>query len=303
MPELPEVETIRRAIEPRIVGAHITAISVQDPSVAAPDGPESLQRAIGGTVRAVLRRGKHLILLQSGNSGIVVHLRMTGALFFREPPAGMRTRAVLSFSNDEQLLFADTRRLGKLRYYENLKPLLVRLGPEPLDEDFTAEAMGRVLSRHHIPIKAALLDQHIIAGVGNMYADEALFEARINPLAPADQLDQMQVQRLQESIRSVLRRAIERQGASVDTYWLPDGGRGTAHDAFCVAHRKGTPCPECGQPIERLMLRKRGAYHCPRCQPLQVQETPVKRLSPQPSTPTNTSAKQRTSAATRRPAR
>ncbi len=302
MPELPEVETIRRAIEPRIVGAHITAISVQDASVAAPDGPEFLQRAVGATVRAVLRRGKHLILLLSGNSGIVVHLRMTGALFFCKPPAGMRVRAVLSFSNEERLLFADTRRLGKLQYYENLKPLLVRLGPEPLDEDFTAEALGRALSRHHTPIKAALLDQHIIAGVGNMYADEALFEARINPLTPAGALDQVQVHRLWESIRSVLGRAIERQGASVDTYWLPDGGRGTAHDAFCVAHRKGAPCPGCGLPIERLMLRKRGAYHCPRCQPLPVQETPGRRHPTQPSPPTNTDTKRKPSTASRRPA-
>jgi formamidopyrimidine-DNA glycosylase len=249
----------------------------------------------------VLRRGKHLILLLSGNSGIVVHLRMTGALFFCEPPAGMRVRAVLRFSNGEQLLFADTRRLGKLQYYENLKPLLVRLGPEPLDEDFTAEAMGRALSRHRIPIKAALLDQHIIAGVGNMYADESLFEARINPVTPAGELNQVQVQHLWESIRSVLRRAIERQGASVDTYWLPDGGRGTAHDAFCVAHRKGAPCPGCGLPIERLMVRKRGAYHCPRCQPLPVQDTPGKRLPTQPSTPTITGARPRAGTATRRP--
>jgi len=133
MPELPEVETIRRAIEPRIVGAFITDVSLPDPSIAGPAGADSVQAAGGATVRAVLRRGKHLILLLAGNSGVVLHLRMTGALFLCEPPTGTRARAALSFSNGERLVFTDIRRLGKLQFYQNLKPLLLRLGPEPLD--------------------------------------------------------------------------------------------------------------------------------------------------------------------------
>ena len=267
MPELPEVETIRRAIEPCIVGARISDVSLPDPSIAGPEGPESLQTAIGATVRAVLRRGKHLILLLDSNRGIVLHLRMTGAILLQEPATNARVRAVLSFSNGERLVFNDMRRLGTIRFYEDLKPLLLRLGTEPLDEEFTADSLEESLRQHRIPIKAALLDQHIIAGVGNMYADEALFQARIHPLKPANELDHDEVANLRQAVRDVLVRAIACQGASINTYWLPNGERGTAHYGFNVAHKRGASCPRCGTPIERIMVRKRGAYYCPDCQP------------------------------------
>ena len=267
MPELPEVETIRRALEPALVGARIEDISLPDPAIAGPEGPEALREAVGATVRAVLRRGKHLILLLNGNRGIVLHLRMTGAVFLQQPECRARVRAVLSFSNGERIAFNDIRRLGTIRLYDDLKPLLSRLGPEPLDDGFTVDSFEKSLSRHRIPVKAALLDQQIVSGVGNMYADEALFKACIHPLTPADQLDHAQVARLQHAIRVVLDHAIDRQGASIDTYWLPNGERGSAHDAFCVAHRKDAPCPRCGTPIQRVMIRKRGAYYCPTCQP------------------------------------
>lgn len=268
MPELPEVETIRRVLEPALVGAYITDIALPDPTIAGPDGPESFKSAIGATVRAILRRGKHLILLLDHNRGVVLHLRMTGALFLQEPPMATRVRAVLSFSNGERVIFTDTRRLGTMRLYQDLKPLLAGLGPEPLDEDFTDSSLEQSLRRHRIPIKAALLDQQIVAGVGNMYADEALFEIGVHPLVTAHDMGHDEVVRLRQAIKAVLEHAIARQGASVDTYWLPNGERGTAHNAFCVAHKKGEPCPRCGTPIERVMVRKRGAYYCPRCQPL-----------------------------------
>jgi len=266
MPELPEVETIRRAIESCIVGAQITDITLADPSIAGPDGPEHLKAAIGSPVRAILRRGKHLILVLERNRGIVLHLRMTGALLLNEPPARARVRAILSFSNGEKLLFNDIRRLGTLRFYEDLKPLLTRIGPEPLDPEFTADRLRSSLSRHRIPIKAALLDQHIVAGIGNMYADEALFQTGIHPLTPANELGHEKVVELWCAIREILERAIANQGASINTYWLPNGERGTAHDTFKVAHKKGAACPNCTTPIERIMVRKRGAYFCPRCQ-------------------------------------
>ncbi len=267
MPELPEIETIRRAIEPRIVGSRITDISVSDPLVAAPQDPVSLQTAAGGTVRAVLRRGKHLILLLSGNSGVVLHLRMTGALYLREPPVGRRVRAALTFSNGERLVFTDTRRLGKLQFHQSLKPLLLGLGQEPLDGDFTAQSLHTLLRRHRIPVKAALLDQRMLAGVGNMYADEALYLAGINLLAPANELKPEQVSKLWCAIRDVLQRAIDNHGASVNTYSQPDGNPGEAQFSFNVAHRKGELCPRCGTRVERVMVRKRGAYYCPSCQP------------------------------------
>jgi len=266
MPELPEVETIRRAIEPYIVGTEVTDIALADPSIAGPDGPEHLKAAIGSPVRAILRRGKHLILVLERNRGIVLHLRMTGALLLDEPRDGARVRAILSFSNGSRLLFNDMRRLGTLRFYEDLKPLLSRIGREPLDTDFTADQLEASLSRHRIPIKAALLDQHIVAGIGNMYADEALFQVGIHPMKPANELSHQQVAQLWGAIRDVLQHAIENQGASINTYWLPNGERGTAHDTFNVAHKKGAACPNCGTPIERTMVRKRGAYYCPSCQ-------------------------------------
>ena len=266
MPELPEVETIRRAIEPRIVGSSISAISLPDPSVAGAAGPEALRASYGSTVRAVLRRGKHLILLLERNRGIVLHLRMTGAVFMDTPEAEDRVRAIIEFSNGERLIFVDMRRLGTLRMYEDLKPLLQRLGPEPLDSDLTPEMLEKSLSRHRIPIKAALLDQHIVAGIGNMYADEALHRAGIHPLTPAHELTHRQVVFLWEAIRYVLEQAIICQGASINTYRLPNGERGSAHDAFNVAHRKGAQCLRCGTSIERIMVRKRGAYFCPTCQ-------------------------------------
>jgi len=273
MPELPEVETIRRAIEPRIVGERITDVSLPDPSIAGPAGAESLQAAVGATVRAVLRRGKHLILLLAGNSGVVLHLRMTGALFLCEPPTGTRVRAVLSFSNGERLVFTDLRRLGKLQFYQNLKPLLLRLGPEPLDPEVTAEVLHERLRTHRIPVKAALLDQHVVAGVGNMYADEALFLAGIHPMVPANGLDSETVRSLWHAIRDVLQRAIENRGASINTYALPDGRRGEAQFSFNVAHRKGALCPRCSTPIQRVMVKTRGACFCPKCQPRVMDET------------------------------
>jgi len=266
MPELPEVETIRRAIEPRIVGAQVTGISLPDPLIAGKGGEDSLRPVLGATVRAVLRRGKHLILLLAGNSGIVLHLRMTGALLRCEPPAGARVRAVLDFSSGERLVFIDQRRLGRLQYYPSLKPLLLRLGQEPLDMDFSVESLHRALERHTIPIKAALLDQRIVAGIGNMYADEALFLAGINPLVPSNAVNAEQARALWHSIRDVLQRAIDDGGASISTYAQPDGKPGAAQFSFNVAHRRGEPCPRCSAPIERVMVRKRGAYYCPSCQ-------------------------------------
>jgi formamidopyrimidine-DNA glycosylase len=143
-----------------------------------------------------------------------------------------------------------------------------KLGPEPLDESFTAGILGQRLSRHHISVKAALLDQCIVAGIGNMYADEALFAARIHPLRKTDALSPAEVQTLHNCICRVLQAAIACKGASVDTYVRPEGELGIAHFAFKVAHRGGEPCPICGSTIERVPVQNRGTCFCPRCQPL-----------------------------------
>jgi formamidopyrimidine-DNA glycosylase len=165
-------------------------------------------------------------------------------------------------------VFSDRRRLGLIWLVDDANAVIGKLGPEPFDESFTPGILGQRLSRHHIPVKAALLDQSIVAGIGNMYADEALFAARIHPLRKADALSPKEVQTLYHCIRRVLQAAIGSKGASVDTYVRPEGELGTAHSDFKVAHKGGEPCPVCGCPIERALVQNRGTYFCPRCQSL-----------------------------------
>jgi len=267
MPELPEVETIRRALEPLVLGERFTGIRLVDPAIARGDRERLQTGPIGRRITGVLRRGKHLVFALEGEKGLAVHFRMTGSLLFKEPDTGARVRAVLALSNGVLLYFNDVRRLGTMQMVDDVATFLARVGPEPLSDEFTADAFRERLARHHIPIKAALLDQHIIAGVGNMYADEALFLARIHPMTPARNLDSPRVASLWKALRQVLTDAIESRGASVSTYVLPNGEHGTAHFSFNVAHKRGEPCPQCGTPIERIMVRRRGSYYCPICQP------------------------------------
>jgi formamidopyrimidine-DNA glycosylase len=267
MPELPEVETIRRALEPLLLGERLTHIEVRDPRIVQGDAAQLHREAVGSTLVGVMRRGKHLVLLLDSGKGLALHLRMTGSLLLNEPRHSARTRAVLCFSNGTRLYFNDMRRLGTIRLIDDVEAYCRRLGPEPLAEDFTPDVLRRCLAGHRIPIKAALLDQHLVAGVGNMYADEALFLSKIHPMTPASSLSHRQTAALWRALREVLQKAIANQGASINTYALPDGERGTAHERFNVAHRKDRPCPSCGTPLQRLMVRKRGAYFCPECQP------------------------------------
>jgi formamidopyrimidine-DNA glycosylase len=141
-----------------------------------------------------------------------------------------------------------------------------KLGTEPLEPAFTPEILAEKLKKRKAPIKAMLIDQALIAGIGNMYADEALFDAKINPLRPADSLSLAEINRLYKAIQTVLRDAIDSKGASVSTYFRPGGEKGSAHSHFKVAHQKGKPCPICGTPIERIPIRQRGSYYCPKCQ-------------------------------------
>ncbi len=265
MPELPEVETIRTAIEPLISGQRLTGLELRDPSILRGDAAAVYSTIADAAVHSVQRRGKHLLIVLEGDRTIVIHLRMTGALLLEEPADPRRVRAVLHFSNETRLYFNDMRRLGTIAI-EDTGSCCRRLGPEPLSDEFTPHRLIQCLASHRIPVKAALLDQHIVAGVGNMYADEALYAVQIHPLTPANELTANQVKSLWHSIREVLRRAIACQGASIATYALPNGQRGTAHDLFKVAHRMGASCPRCGTPIQRVMVRKRGACFCPACQ-------------------------------------
>jgi len=269
MPELPEVETIKNELAPWVVGQSFTQVDICDPKVVCGGSAEEVcQRLIGQKVESLRRRGKYLIFHLSGGGCLVIHLRMTGALLLDPGKVTRYARAVFHLSNGRRLVFSDRRRLGLMELRGNADTVVCKLGPEPFDNSFTAKALHERLSRHRIPIKAALLDQAIVAGIGNMYGDEALFAARIHPLRPADSLTLKEVRTLHRCIRKVLRAAIDSKGASVDTYVRPDGKLGTAHSDFKVAHRGGDPCPVCGSTIERTVVQNRGTYFCPKCQPL-----------------------------------
>ncbi len=268
MPELPEVETIKNELSPWVVGQSFTQVTIFDAELVCGSSAEEVRRGlIEQKVESLGRRGKYLIFHLSNGRSLVIHLRMTGSLLLNPKEVERYARAVFHFSSGHRLVFSDRRRLGVMWLVDDASTVVGKLGPEPLEESFTPGILGQRLSRHHIPVKAALLDQCIVAGIGNMYADEALFAARIHPLRKTDALSPAEVQTLHHCVRRVLQAAIGSKGASVDTYVRPEGELGTAHFDFKVAHKGGEPCPICGSTIERLPVQNRGTYFCPRCQP------------------------------------
>jgi formamidopyrimidine-DNA glycosylase len=268
MPELPEVETIKNELAPWVVGQSFTQVTILDTELVCGSSAEEVRRGlIGQKVESLERRGKYLIFHLSNGRSLIIHLRMTGSLLLNPGGVDRYARAVFHLSNGHRFVFSDRRRLGLIWLVDDADTVVCKLGPEPLGESFTPGILGQRLSRHHIPIKAALLDQCIVAGIGNMYADEALFAARIHPLRKADALSPEEVQTLYQSIRRVLGAAIGSKGASVDTYVRPEGELGTAHFDFKVAHKGGEPCPVCGSTIQRVPVQNRGTCFCPRCQP------------------------------------
>jgi formamidopyrimidine-DNA glycosylase len=269
MPELPEVETIKNELAPWVVGQSFAKVTVLDAKLVCGGSAVELRRGlIGQKVENLERRGKYLIFHLSNGRSLIIHLRMTGVLLLDPDEVDRYARVVFHLSNGHRLVFSDRRRLGVMWLVDDADTVVCKLGPEPLDKSFTPDVLEQRLSRHHIPIKAALLDQHIVAGVGNMYADEALFAARIHPLRKADDLSPAEVRTLHNCIRKVLRAAIGSKGASVDTYVRPEGELGTAHFDFKVAHKGGELCPICGSTIERVAVQNRGTYFCSKCQPL-----------------------------------
>lgn len=267
MPELPEVETIKNELLPHIIGREITGITllwegmVKQPSVA-----EFRSRVVGRKIEGLTRRGKYLFFSLSGGEILVMHMKMTGSLLI-DPDNDRFTRAIFHLDDGAKLHFRDPRKFGKMWLTGDESSVTVRLGPEPLEAGFTQEVLTQRLHHRTAPIKPVILDQSVIAGIGNMYADEALFEAKINPLKPAGGLSRNEIERLHGAITRVLRSAIASKGASVRNYIRPDGNPGTAHFDFRVAHGVGKNCPNCGTPIKRTVVRNRGTYFCPKCQP------------------------------------
>ena len=271
MPELPEVETIKNELLPYIVGHRVTGVTLfWEGIVRQPSVQEFYSRLIGQRITGIGRRGKYLIFGLSSAEALIIHLRMTGSLLLKPASAELDKfiRAILYLDNETGVYFRDPRKFGAMWLVEDENTIVGKLGAEPLEADFTPQLLAQHLNNRTAPIKALLCDQTFIAGIGNMYADEALFAAGIHPLRPGGSLSQDEVERLHGTIQQVLWSAIGNKGASVDTYFRPGGGLGTAHFQFRVAHRlSGKSCPVCGTPIERIPIRNRGSYFCPQCQP------------------------------------
>ncbi len=229
---------------------------------------EAFQRSLPGkSVREVRRHGKYLTLRLEPEGALVVHLKMTGSLLLRAPgaPPNPYTRAVLYLDPPLELRFCDRRKLGRLWLVPDEVEVTGKLGIDCLDPAFSSDVLASLLGRHGAPIKAVLTDQHVLAGLGNMYADEALFRAGVHPLTPArDAVER--ADRLYRAIADVLAEAIENKGTTFSDYLDANGEKGRMQYKLKVAHRGGQPCPSCRTPIERLVLRNRGTYFCPRCQ-------------------------------------
>ncbi|NMA55579.1 MAG: bifunctional DNA-formamidopyrimidine glycosylase/DNA-(apurinic or apyrimidinic site) lyase [Firmicutes bacterium] len=275
MPELPEVETIRAGLEPHLLGQKITGITVLRPSQLRDISPEELStQLIGKTINRLSRRGKYLLFYCSSELILVVHLRMTGQLLYYSAgkPAMVHTRLIISLEPPAELHFHDVRALGQItllnsKQLSNWRPLLL-LGPEPLGPDFTLEYFQQSLACRRAPIKNILLGQRIVAGLGNIYTDEALFKAGINPLRPANMLSEAQVQILWTAIRQTLTTAVADGGTTIRDYLNSSGISGSFQRRLQVYGRKGQKCRHCGSELVGCRLAGRSTVYCPHCQPL-----------------------------------
>ena len=267
MPELPEVETIRAQLAPRLEGRTLARVEILDPRLTRPhDLFEVAEELEGDQVVAVERRGKYLLLRLESGFALLVHLRMTGG-FHWQPVT--HERAVVELDDGTRLAYRDVRRFGTWLVLEGaeLEPYLAtKNGPEPLGSRFTSRWLAEQLSRRRAPLKAVLLDQRVVAGLGNIYADEALWRARLSPLRPAHGLAADEVVRLTRAIRAALRTGIARQGSTLSTYAKPDGSSGSMQEEFRVYGRDGEPCPRCRATITKTRVGGRGTWYCPRCQ-------------------------------------
>jgi formamidopyrimidine-DNA glycosylase len=276
VPELPEVETIRRQLAPRVAGRTIVEAEVFDPLWCAPRAPEGVEIDLRGErIESLGRRGKYLVMALADERFLVMHLRMTGNLLWvpedEDVPGRSHLRVRLVLDDGNRLLFVDQRRFGTGVVIEGRAALdeylVERLGPEPLEPEFTPAVLAQEARGRKVPVKAFLLDQRRVAGVGNIYADEALFRAKINPLRPAGRLRRPEIERLHAGIVAALEAGIQRQGASIDNYRDANGERGSMQEEFLVHLREGQPCVRCGRPVVKLVAAGRGTYICRHCQP------------------------------------
>jgi formamidopyrimidine-DNA glycosylase len=273
VPELPEVETIRAGLEPHLVGRTFERVEIHDSRLTRPLEPREVAAELDGErVEALDRRGKYLVVRFESGRVLLIHLRMTGSLLYL--PAGTRDedpyrRAVVRLDNGSDVAYRDVRRFGTWLLLEpgELEPYLAaRLGAEPLGRTLTARSLAARLASRRAAVKALLLDQRLFAGLGNIYADEALWWARLHPLRPGAELSEAELRALVRGVRRALRLGIARQGATLRDYRSADGAEGTMQSSFRVYGRAGLPCPRCRTPIEKTRVAGRGTWYCPHCQ-------------------------------------
>jgi formamidopyrimidine-DNA glycosylase len=287
MPELPEVETVCRQLEPELEGRRIESLEVLDDRWSRPVPGAELGEAVGGrTIQGLGRRGKYLLLALEGGKTLVMHLRMTGNLVLVEdgetldPSEGRRLyeaerstsarhlRARFLLDDGREVWFTDPRRFGEGALIDDsrLGERFAKLGVEPLSAEFTPQALAEMAAGRTAPLKSFLLDQSGVAGVGNIYADEALFRARLHPLSPAGSMKPEHHVALRDAIVAALEAGLDGGGASIDDYRDGRGEKGTMQDEFLVHTRAGAPCPSCGTEIVRIVVGGRSTYFCPSCQ-------------------------------------
>jgi formamidopyrimidine-DNA glycosylase len=288
MPELPEVETVCRQLDPEIRGRRIERLEVLDARWCRPMQAKTLAGKVeGAEIEGLGRRGKYLLLALDGERTLVMHLRMTGNLVLREDDGeildpsegrllyqGERTteerhlRARFVLDDGREVWFTDPRRFGEAFLIDNAKldARFVKLGVEPFSADFTPEALGAMAANRTAPLKSFLLDQSGVAGVGNIYADEALFRARLHPLSPAGSMKPEHLEALRDSVVAALEAGIAGGGASIDDYRDGRGEKGTMQDEFLVHTREGESCPRCDGTVVRIVVSGRSTYYCPSCQ-------------------------------------
>jgi formamidopyrimidine-DNA glycosylase len=299
MPELPEVETVCRQLDPELAGRRIEALEVLDARWCRPTAPRKLEAAVGGaTIEGLGRRGKYLLLALGGARTLVMHLRMTGNLVLVEgeekldPSEGRRLyeaersvserhlRARFTLDDGREVWFTDPRRFGEAFLIDDakLEERFAKLGVEPFSDEFTPEVLGAMAAGRTVPLKSFLLDQSGVAGVGNIYADEVLFRARLHPLSPAGSMKPEHHAALRDAVIAALEAGIDGGGASIDDYRDGRGEKGTMQDEFLVHTREGEPCPRGDGTVARIVVSGRSTYYCPGCQ-VRLRRRPRRRRS------------------------
>ncbi|MCF8011147.1 MAG: bifunctional DNA-formamidopyrimidine glycosylase/DNA-(apurinic or apyrimidinic site) lyase [Clostridiales bacterium] len=272
MPELPEVETIKNTLEKKLTGHYITGTEIYLPKVIGPSTPEEFKKKVKQEkIKSLSRRGKYLLIHITGNKTLVIQLRMTGKLIYMCPQEPVKhTHVVFYLDNNKELHFIDMRQFGKIILTStnelNNLPGLKKLGVEPLGSSFTRSILYQKLRRCRVKLKSLLLDQTFIAGIGNIYADEALHRALLNPQRTSNTLNTREITRLYHAIREVLHEGIVHRGTSFSDYVDGTGNTGNFQEHLRVYSKEGHPCPNCGTKIKRIKISGRSSYFCPYCQ-------------------------------------